>query len=489
MRYYAIKISGATSPSTPANQSGSASITTNSPNPTSGSSKRKFKPIVSDYDPFAGGSVSNANQDPRQEWAQSPSGQNPANPTDYQTVQIPSSIQPTQSSGTTPGTGTGTNTGTTGTGASGAQFCSVVNGQNDPGALDVEFEIEVVKDQPSNNNHIKIKGVTPQMISQASNFNKCRLQLWAGYSPGLPLANLQVPHQGLIMDGMIWPAFGNWIYNELTLEFYVILNVEGLGGPTQPKNIVHNMPAGQPLSTAIQNTLKIAFPNSTINVNISSALKLNYPDWGIYQSLEQFGNYIKALSHSILGVPPKYNGVEISTNGNNINVHDGTNPPNTIQIQYEDLIGQPTWVENNTILVKTCLRGDIPFPQPSIIQLPDTLITQTAQGAVSRYGGAAGINYSGSGTNLLFSGTWSVTGVRHIGKFRDPGMDAWVTLIKAVTTQASTNTNTLPTSTPSPAPGGAANQSGQQPFESGFPEPEPEPAPSIFPGDTAPGPG
>lgn len=300
-------------------------------------------------------------------------------------------------------------------------FTSLANGANDPGALDIEFEVNMSQTQSGTGNWIKIRGIDPKLISQASNYNNKRLQMWVGYSNGLPLANEQVPHQGLVLDGQIWPCFGNWIFNELSLDFFVIPgDPKGLGGPTNPKNIVHNMPAGQPLSTALKNTLKVAFPKANIIMNISDKIKLNYNDYGIYQSLEQLGDYVKGLSHSIMGKPPNYKGVTLTTNGNTIQADDGTKPGQTIHINYDDLIGQPTWINAETIQITTLMRGDINIPNNRTITLPKTQVTQTAASAVLQ-----------KGNTLNFSGDWTVTSVRHIGKLRSPQYDCWVTILEA----------------------------------------------------------
>jgi hypothetical protein len=437
MRYYAIKISGGTNTATSSNTSGAALPTSSVvPGRVSGPVIRNIennRPSLKIWDPVTGSNVITVKPQPS-------TGTGTGTTPSYTTPSVPSSIQPVS-----------------GALIDGAQFTSVVNGVNDPGALDIELESQLGQ-EGIGSCFIKIKGITPAMISQATNLNECRLQMWAGFSPGLPLANIQVPHQGLIFDGKILPAFGNWIYNELSLDMYVTLgDISGLGGPTKPKNIVHNMPAGQPLSTALQNTLKVAFPNSTIVMNISDKLKLNYPDWGIYQSLEQLGSYVKSLSFSILGTPSTtgYKGVSITQNGNTIHVNDGTTQSNIIPIRFEDLIGQPTWIENNTIQVKTCLRGDIPFPNNCWIKLPPTIITQTPQGAINRIAPDIASEYGGGVNYLLFTGQWQVTGLRHIGRFRDPSMDAWVTIINAVADKSANG---------SAAPGGASNTGGVQTF-------------------------
>jgi hypothetical protein len=313
--------------------------------------------------------------------------------------------------------------------ASSPQWSSMANGVNDPGALDIEFEIT---DDALGNiqaGWLKVYGIDPKQISQAANYTGKRIQLWGGFSAGLPLANLQVPHQGLIMDGEIYPCWGNWVGNELSIEFTVINGAgSGPGGPTKPINFIHNMPKSQPLSTAKKNTLTTAFPGSAVNVNISPKLMLNYDDKGFYQGIEQYFNYIKSLSHSILGTPDKtgYRGVRVHTIGNNINVGDETIVGTLIPIQFEDLIGQPTWIGNEEIQIKTCLRSDIvAIDGKGIMQvtLPQNTVVTTTEG-----GAASAMGYK-VGDVLNFQGTFSVNTVRHIGHYRQPTGDAWVSII------------------------------------------------------------
>ena len=108
------------------------------------------------------------------------------------------------------------------------------------------------------------------------------------------------------------------------------------------------------------------------------------------------------------------------------------------------------------IQVTTCLRGDL-NPYTSYITLPETNVTQSYAGAV----GQMTSTVAGANGNLLnFQGTWQVTGLRHIGKFRSPSMDAWITVITAVTDGGSSTS----TSAPTDQPNGPDNQSGEQVF-------------------------
>jgi hypothetical protein len=321
-------------------------------------------------------------------------------------------------------------------GSVGGQWSTIVNGQNDPGALNIEFDITDMPNGQLSKGWLKIYGITPYTISQSVYYTGSQIQLYAGFSPGLFLANQQVPHAGKIMDGQIWPCWGNWVGNELSIEFSVILGGNmGPGGPTNPINIIHNMQPGQTLASAIKNTLSTAFPGSNIAVNISQNLKLNYPDYSFHQGLEQYADYIKKLSHDLMGTPSTtgYQGVRISAQGTNMNVGDGTILGNVVPIQYYDLVGQPTWIGANEVQIRTLLRSDIVTIGNSgttQVTLPqNTLMNIAGSGQNSFIPGAPQWAVQ-SGINALnFQGTFIVTSVRHIGNFRQPTGEAWITLI------------------------------------------------------------
>jgi len=250
---------------------------------------------------------------------------------------------------------------------------------------------------------------------------------------GLPLASLEVPHQGLLASGLILPAFGNWIGTEITLD----LNLPGggkedtkLGSPNRPVNLVHNWPANTPLSQTLKQTLQTAFPKMKLNIQISDNLKLSYNDVGFYNSLAQYANYIQAISMSILGKQKGYNGIKTTVKNNAITMMDTTATTDTISIDYWDLIGQPTWVGANTIQVKTVLRGDIDTTNK--IKLPQTLMSIANPNQILGGGGINNIS-NVSNANTLYQ----VIAVRHNGKFRQNDGYSWCTTIDASVQQGS----------------------------------------------------
>ena len=124
-------------------------------------------------------------------------------------------------------------------------------------------------------------GIPQSLLRQSSYLAGCQVSIYGGFFYGLPLANMQVPHAGLLCNALIFPAVGNWVGNDLSLTFFLKPNQGNAGGPTKPVNIIHSMPKGTPLGQAVQKALSAAFPNVGVNLAISSNLVLNYDDHGI----------------------------------------------------------------------------------------------------------------------------------------------------------------------------------------------------------------
>lgn len=306
-----------------------------------------------------------------------------------------------------------------GAAVSGASWSSLINDQSDPGALDCEFDIQTSAfATPIGQSSVTIWGVSLQQIGQSSKLTSMPIDIYAGMAKGLPLAN--PAQQGLIVHGTIYPAFGNWIGTEQTLDMVVSAPFTGSGtsikpdSPNNPAALIHNWQQGQPLANAIQTTLATAYPSFTPKVSISPSLVLPYTDTGFYPTIEAYAGYIRDISKSIMG-GTNYPGVIIAPVGKTLVATDGTQTASgNKQIQFQDLIGQPTWLGFNVISVKTAMRGDISVGDT--ITLPQTLATVSASSAPQ-------LRQTSS-----FSGNFFVRQCRHIGRFRQPSAESWVSV-------------------------------------------------------------
>jgi hypothetical protein len=390
----------------------------------------------------------------------------------------------------------------------GAQWGTILNGQHDPNAQQIEFQIqEYNSTQPTENCVLTIHGVTWEQIKASNSLVGKVITVYGGMSPGLPLATFQSQRDKLLLQGTIYRCWGNWIGTEMSIgmDFVAtgakqasstatssptaigapsptvpsitqydrtgprsidrmfrnrVQGVQGLpnssaitdlggnivklvsnfdigpatsvvGGMTssffgggniaplsQPLNLIHNMMPGMDLSSAIQDTLSKAFPQANINVLISQGIKMGYQDAGMYQSLEQYSDYIQKLSQSVLG-SKNYQGVQLTSYNNTLTALDFTKPVSNGDINYLDLIGQPTWLDIATISVKVVLRGGLHVG--SYVTLPQTLVNFAGADAAIPMGAPD------QRTHISLPGVYWVDKILHIGDFRNPDGASWST--------------------------------------------------------------
>lgn len=312
----------------------------------------------------------------------------------------------------------------------GATYTSYVNGQTIPGAWDIELDVPAIDAATSQGFALcRVWGVSAQEVAQANDLKGKNISIFGGMQKGLPLAN---PKQsGLLTTGNIFQAFGNREGTDQTLDLVISPGpitaqntIGGIGTLAKPKNIVLNWPKGMPLGTAVQNALSTAFPGYKLNVNLSSSLVRPNDEVGYFPTLEQLAQFVREQSFNIIQTEG-YQGASIVPVGAGFNVFDGTGSaaaasatPAAVQIEFQDLIGQPTWIESPNILFKTVMRADLAVGRG--IFLPPTVVINT-QGALSSL-----VNQQ-----VSFAGGFNIISMRHVGHFRAPQGDAWVTVIEA----------------------------------------------------------
>lgn len=287
------------------------------------------------------------------------------------------------------------------------------NGQVNMAALTVEFDIPMASyHTPAGLAWVRIWGLGLEDIGSAQNLFGLNIQVFAGMSKGLPLANPQQAR--LLIQGTINQAYGNWLNTSQTVDLMIS---PATGTINVPFNHVLNWTAGTTLATALQNTLSIAYPKAKLDIKISPNLVLSRDEVGYYATLEQLSTTVNDLSVATIGTS-NYAGVTISYDGVVMRVSDNTTDPDTIKIAVQDIIGQPTWINPGTIQIKFVMRGDLDIP--SYIDLPPSL-------AATRQ------NTQFMGSNKLsFSGKFRVTSIHHYGNSRQPDALSWNTTVEAI---------------------------------------------------------
>lgn len=301
----------------------------------------------------------------------------------------------------------------------------------DPGALDVQFDLLAYEFAPQSvpnsqsginaQDWVRIAGIPLPLIGQANAIAGFGVSISGGMGKGLPLAN---PAQaGLLVQGMVWNPFGNWIDTAMTLEFFVTAapSVTLSGSQVSAaRPLVFQWRAGTPLAQAVQQTLTTAYPGYQAQIAISSNLVLNHDEIGVYRTLPQFTAMLRRITQPILG--GSYSGVAVTLlPGKTFRVYDGTAPAAPKSIAFADLVGQPTWIGFNQIQVTTVMRADLQVGDQ--VTLPPSLITTTP---------AAMNSYSQGRQGSIFQGTAQINTMRHTGNFRSPNAQDWVSIFEMI---------------------------------------------------------
>lgn len=298
------------------------------------------------------------------------------------------------------------------------QWTSHPNGVFNPNAPDIEFDCQVASFATAAQIFtVTIHGVPLTDISQAQQFTGMQFSMKGGMQAGLPLAN---PMQaGLLVSGEVFQAYGNWEGTDMRLDLVIAPSSYTL---SDPGNIVFNWPAGQPLSQAIKNTLAVAYPNIPVTISISDQLVQSSVEMHFCSTLQEFAQFLQDLTQGhFLG--PNYSGVNLTAQNGQFFIWDSTYTPPTIQVAFSDFIGQPTWIEVNTMVMKLVLRADLQLGTQ--IKMPQGL--QNSPGFVNT---TSGSYPSSNNYQTAFQGLFNITELRHIGSYRVPDGSAWATIAR-----------------------------------------------------------
>ena len=289
------------------------------------------------------------------------------------------------------------------------------SGKTNLGALQVEFDIPMYAyATPGSAITLKIWGISLADISQVKDLNDKKIKLYAGFRPGLPLATLayNAKQSGLILQGVVYQAFANWVGVNQWLELFIVSTDAAVD---QKLNVTFQWSPGQSFQAAMTQTLQTAFgAGASINFAITDKLSTSEVVTHKVESLTEFGQFIQQLTQPIIG--GSYAGVQVYRSPTSYQVYDYTVAQTPKEILYTDLIGQPTWLDPASIQLTVALRSDI--SPGDLIKLPQTAVV-TQSGVINRFQNP-----------LAYQGTFSVQSVRHIGDFKQADAMAWITIIE-----------------------------------------------------------
>jgi hypothetical protein len=281
-------------------------------------------------------------------------------------------------------------------------------------ALQVDLDIyQAQSHTPAPLGSINIYGISFGDINQTTYLPGANIQVFVGMTTGLPFAD---PSQiGLIVEGTILQAFGNWQGTNVCLSLII---TSGSNVPSNSINLPLDWKKGQTLDEAVKETLEIGYIGETVTGTYSQNLKTPEDQYAIYDDLKTFANYINSVSKTIIP-DPSYSGACIVPTPEGFKLYDSFAPQvQSTLINYVDLVGNITWLNVATISVKVVMRADLEVG--NYISFPALApVVNTATFAQYR-------------NTVSFDGVFQITKLRHQGSSRQATGDSWVTIIEAV---------------------------------------------------------
>lgn len=310
-------------------------------------------------------------------------------------------------------------------------------GQVNPNALNVEFDLPVTPmHEPQGGAWIRVWGIGLRALGQAANLNSVdgkfkTFVLKGGMSKGLPLAN---PDQaGIIAQGNVFQAFGNWSGTNQTLD--LILQASVPDPPSDGSGIKWEWKKGQAVGDAISQTLSQALPDYTANVNVSQNLLAPNDQPGWYPNLSSWAaavnEYTLSLGQQIFG--KDYKGVQVAVSAKTVKVSDGHGPakPEPIMLDFQDLIGQPTWISSTEVTWQAVMRSKIDIQDQ--VKFPSGIVSPYALTSPD-----AAVPNTPASSRIAFQGAFVVNEIHHYANFRQADASAWNTTFKAFVVPAAT---------------------------------------------------
>ena len=281
-------------------------------------------------------------------------------------------------------------------------------------ALQIDLDIYQAQGHtPAPLGSINIYGVSFDDISQKTNLEGAAIQVYIGMTVGYSIVT---PRVGLIVSGQILQAFGNWQGTNVALSLMVSSNAVN---PAEDINLSFNWIKGTPLADAVTTTLTTGFIGSLVTGSYLPSLIYTETQVGNYPNLLTFTQYINELSKK-LNPDSLYAGATIVPTATGFTLTDGSGLPQVTIINYQDLVGNITWLSYATISVKVIMRPDLDVGDyitfPTYAPVVNTAIFAQARNSVN------------------FAGVFRITQLRHSGMSRQANADSWVTIIDAAIT-------------------------------------------------------
>ena len=294
-----------------------------------------------------------------------------------------------------------------------------------PTGLNIQFNIQTFNEGQTANSEITVYNPPLWMFGEYMNLYNKKLELYGGVenTPLTKIIGITPPQQDLLMVGFISTILPQWNEADMQLTFVVTQSpvyssTDGTVDTSKPAGGYQFRLKGQEDAlTAVTNALAAVSPGVPVSA-IETGMTVPVPCQAIVFTASGVASIVSTWGYLL----------QCGAEGYVLKKRESTAYGQSIKLQKQDFLCQPSPLGVSTMAITSFLRGDIRLGDQ--IVMPDDMFigVSNLSGIITDSSGIdAFLNEQKKNLFTMFSGTWSVTKIWHVGDLRNNDAQAWST--------------------------------------------------------------
>lgn len=295
-----------------------------------------------------------------------------------------------------------------------------------PTGLNLQFNIQTYNEGKNANSEITIYNPPLWMFGEYMNLYNKKVELYAGVSntPQTKIIGISPPTQDLLMVGFVSTILPQW--NEADMQLTLVMtqspvyatNADGtVDAATVPGGYQFRLKGREDALKAVEDALAAVSPGVPVSA-IGTGLSVPVPCQAIVFSAGDVASIVSTWGYVL----------QCGSEGYVLKERASAAYGQEVKLKKQDFLCQPSPLGVSTMAITSYLRGDIRMGDR--IVMPDDVFigVSNLSGVITNSSGVdAFLDSRSKNMFTMFSGSWSVTKIWHVGDVRNNDPQSWAT--------------------------------------------------------------
>lgn len=302
----------------------------------------------------------------------------------------------------------------------GKQLCA--QSLDNPAGLNIQFNIQTYAEGQTATSEISVYNPPLWMFGEYTNLYNKKIELYAGVAetPLTKIIGMAPPKQDLIVSGFIGAILPQ--LNDADMQLTMTVTQSPVNSSTDVKGYQFRLKGDEDALGAIRAALDAVSPGVPVT-SLESVWKVPAPCQTIVFSAAAIAQLVSTWGLVLL----------CGSEGYILKGRESAMYGQTVKLTRQDLLCQPSPLGVSSMAITSFLRGDIRLGD-HVIMPDDTFVgVSNLSGVITDSSGIdAFLNSQNKNLYTMFSGTWSVSKMWHVGDLRSEDAQAWATHYEVV---------------------------------------------------------